>query len=307
MTINDISALAAQGETAHIEFKLTTGQRSEAAKTVCAMLNTAGGVVLFGVRDDGAIIGQQVNARTIEEVTHELRRIDPPVFPTISSIPIDAARSILIIQVETGNQRPYTFNGRAFLRHGPTTQVMPRAVYEELLTETMHPIRRWENQPAPADVHIANLDDEEIQRTVDIAVQLGRLEPPRERDTEALLRGFDLLADSQPLNAAVVLFGKSSHLFSAYPQCLLQVARFRGVNRLADFADNRMFTGNLFELLRQAERFLRDNTPIAGRVIPGQLVRDDRPKYAQRATREALANAMCHRLCKALHNRCYAK
>ncbi len=103
---------------------------------------------------------------------------------------------------------------------------------------------------------LADLDEEEIQRTVDIAVQLGRLEPPRERDTEALLRGFDLLSDGHLLNAAVVLFGKASHLFSAYPQCLLQVARFRGINRLADFADNRMFTGNLFELLQQAERFL---------------------------------------------------
>ena len=295
MTIDDITALAAQGETAQIEFKRTTGQRTEAAKTVCAMLNSTGGVVLIGVRDDGEIIGQQVTAHTIEEVTHELRRIDPPVFPVIETIALNETRSILTIQVATGNQRPYTFDGRAYLRHGPTTQMMPRAVYEQLLTETMHPIRRWENQPVPAGVQLADLDDEEIQRAVTVAVQLGRLEPLRERDIESLLRGFDLLTDGQLLNAAVVLFGKASHLFSAYPQCLLQVARFRGVNRLADFADNRMFTGNLFELLRQAERFLRDHTPIAGRVIPGQLVREDRPRYAPRATREALANAMCHR------------
>lgn len=295
MTIDDIKALAAQGETAQIEFKHSTGQRTETAKTVCAMLNNVGGIVLFGVRDDGEIIGQQVSAHTIEDVTHELRRIDPPVFPTIEAIPLDTTRSILTIQITPGHQRPYTFDGRAYLRHGPTTQVMPRAVYEQLLTETMHPIRRWENQPAPPDVHITDLDDEEIQRTVDVAVQLGRLEPPRERDIEGLLRGFDLQIDNHLLNAAVVLFGKTSHLFSAYPQCLLQVARFRGVNRLADFADNRMFTGNIFELLRQAERFLRDHVPIAGRVIPGHMVREDRPRYAPRATREAIANAMCHR------------
>ena len=271
------------------------------------MLNGAGGVVLFGVRDDGAIIGQQVTSRTVEAVTHEIRRIDPPVFPTIETVVLDATRSILAIHVTSGHQRPYTFDGRAYLRHGPTTQLMPRTVYEQQLSETMHPIRRWENQPAPVDVRIADLDDEEIQRAADLAVRLGRLEPPRERDIAALLRGFDLLADGHLLNAAVVLFGKASHLFCAYPQCLLQVARFRGMNRLADFADNRMFTGNLFELLRQAERFLRDHVPIAGRVISGQLVREDRPRYAPRATREALANAMCHRLCKALHNRCYAK
>ena len=159
MTIDDITALAAQGETAQIEFKRTTGQRTEAAKTVCAMLNSTGGVVLIGVRDDGEIIGQQVTAHTIEEVTHELRRIDPPVFPVIETIALNETRSILTIQVATGNQRPYTFDGRAYLRHGPTTQMMPRAVYEQLLTETMHPIRRWENQPAPATVQLADRDE----------------------------------------------------------------------------------------------------------------------------------------------------
>ncbi len=159
----------------------------------------------------------------------------------------------------------------------------------------MHPIRRWENQPVAANVQIADLDEEEILRAVDNAVRLGRLEPPREPKIEELLRSFDLLTDRQLLNTAVALFCKSAHLFDAYPQCSLQVARFRGINRLADFADNRMFTGNLFELLRQAERFLRDNVPIAGRVLSGQLVRENRPRYAPRATREALANAMCHR------------
>ena len=35
--------------------------------------------------------------------------------------------------------------------------------------------------------------------------------------------------------------------------------------------------------------------PIAGRVIPGKMVREDQPGYPPRATREALANALCHR------------
>ena len=156
MTIDDITALTAQGETAAIEFKRTTGQRSEGAKSVCAMLNGTGGIVLYGVRDDGVIIGQQVTARTVEEVAHELRRIDPPVFPTIETITLNATHAILAIHVTTGNQRPYTFDGRPYLRHGPTTQVMPRAVYEQQLTETMHPIRRWENQLAPANVRVAD-------------------------------------------------------------------------------------------------------------------------------------------------------
>ena len=38
-----------------------------------------------------------------------------------------------------------------------------------------------------------------------------------------------------------------------------------------------------------------DHVPIAGRVLPGRTVREDQPWYPPRATREALANALCHR------------
>ena len=80
MNLEALIQLVGQGESEHLEFKRSTGQRSDAAKTVCAMLNGLGGFVLFGVTDRGDIIGQQLSARTIEEVVNEVRRIEPPVF-----------------------------------------------------------------------------------------------------------------------------------------------------------------------------------------------------------------------------------
>lgn len=58
MKIGDVRDIAEGGESAQVEFKWTTGQRSAAMKTVCAMLNGSGGHVLIGVKDDGAILGQ---------------------------------------------------------------------------------------------------------------------------------------------------------------------------------------------------------------------------------------------------------
>ncbi len=75
----------------------------------------------------------------------------------------------------------------------------------------------------------------------------------------------------------------------------VRLARFRGVNRLADFTDNRQYWGHAFALLRRSETFLLDHVPIAGRVVEGKMRREDRPAYPPRATREALANAICHR------------
>ena len=62
-----------------------------------------------------------------------------------------------------------------------------------------------------------------------------------------------------------------------------------------EFLDNRQFNGNAFTLLTNAERFLRDTVPIAGRFERDRFERIDEPLYPPLATREALANALCHR------------
>lgn len=78
------------------------------------------------------------------------------------------------------------------------------------------------------------------------------------------------------------------------PQCLLRVARFRGLDR-TEFLDNRQFHGNVFSLLNAAERFLRDNLPISGRIEANRFERVDEPLVPTLAMREVLANALCHR------------
>jgi ATP-dependent DNA helicase RecG len=96
------------------------------------------------------------------------------------------------------------------------------------------------------------------------------------------------------MNAAVVLFGRPKALPIRYPQCVLRLARFRGV-KANEFLDNRQEIGNIFELLAHADRFLLDHVPVASRIVPGQLERIDEPLYPPVALREALINAFAHR------------
>lgn len=94
MNLEQLRTLVAQGESESLEFKRTTGQRSEAFKTVCAMLNgTLPGFVIFGVTNDGQIIGQDVTPNTHEQLANECRRIEPPAFPDIVTVPVDDRRS----------------------------------------------------------------------------------------------------------------------------------------------------------------------------------------------------------------------
>lgn len=294
MNVNDLKELVSSGESERVEFKRSTGQRTEAAKTACAMLNGLGGFVLLGVTDTGKLAGQQVGADTLEDVAAELRRIEPPAFPYIETISLRSGVSVIVLNV-SGGGGPYTFDGRAYLRHGSTTIVMPRDEYERRLVERLHATRRWENEPVAEGVSIEDLDAEEIQITLDHAIRLGRLEATDRRDTASILRGLELIHEDRLLNAAVALYGNSSRLKVLFPQMGIRMARFRGKNRLADFSDNRQYWGHAFALLRRAESFLMDHVPIAGRVVPGKMIREDQPWYPPRATREALANALCHR------------
>jgi ATP-dependent DNA helicase RecG len=210
----------------------------------------------------------------------------------VETVDVDAGHTVIVLRVPGGGG-PYTYDGRPYLRSGPTTAQMPQRAYERRLLERMHASHRWENQPAEGVV-LADLDHTEITITIDEAIRQRRLEEPGTRKAEDLLVGLGLVRDGRLLNAAVVLFGRPERTASNYPQCLLKMARFRGLDK-NEFLDNRQENGHAFDLFVRAQRFCRDHLPVAGRFVPGVFERIDDPLYPPAALREALANALCHR------------
>ena len=293
ITLQDIEPLVCGGESELVEFKRSTGERREATRTICAMLNHRGGRVIFGIESNGRMIGQMVSDRTIEEVAQEIGEIDPPVFPSIERVDLTNEMQLVVVTIQSGSAPPYTYRGQAYRRVGNTSRQLSREEYNRMLLERLHSEQRWENQYATG-WSISDLDTGEIVRTLEEAIRRGRADDPGGRDPAEILRGLGLLKDSQLLRAAVVLFGKSEKVEAEMPQCVLKVAHFKG-NDKTEFLDNRQFHGNVFSLLRKSERFLRKTLPVAGRVQPHLFERVDDPLYPPVALREALANAFCHR------------
>ena len=296
MVFDDIKELVKKGESETLEFKETTGSKREVAKTVCAMLNNRGGIIVIGVRSDGVISGQKMGKGTIEKVVGELRRIDPPFFPRIDRVNIGGELEVLVIEVFSGDTVPYRYGDCAYRRYGNTTCSMSRDEEYQMYVGCVHSEQRWENQFAEG-WGVDDLDLDELQRTVDKIIDKGRFSSFSSlisREPVELLCRLGLCRDNELLRAAVVLFGKSKRIEVEMLQCVLKVARFRGVDR-TEFLDNRQFRGNAFSLFSYAERFLSENLPIAGRIDQGSFVRIDEPLYPLKALREALANALCHR------------
>ncbi len=296
LTLAQIEELAARGESEFLELKKSTGQRGEAARTICGMLNRPqpnGRYVLFGVMPDGELVGQKVGDRTIEDVSAEIREIRPQVSPRIDRVPVAKDREVIAVAVPAADKPPYTYKRTPYRRVGNTTSEMPDDEYHRILLERAHREgTRWENRPAE-DWSLDDLDTNRIHRIVNLARQRGRLDTPGD-DPTRLLRGLGLYSNEVLQKSAVVLFGKAEQVETRMSQCLLRVARFRGTDR-SEFLDNRQFRGNAFDLLEHAERFLRETLPIAGRIVSGSMARVDEPLYPPLATREALINALCHR------------
>jgi ATP-dependent DNA helicase RecG len=290
---DQITAWAAAGESETLELKRSTAQRRDAARTLCAMLNHRGGRVLFGVEPDGRVVGQQVSDHTVEDVAQEICEIEPPVFPAIDRVAVGGGREVLVVSVATGHGQPYTHRGRAYRRIGTTNRALAREEYNRVLIERLHAESRWEIEPA-AGWSVADLDEEEIRRTLEEGIRMGRVGEPGTRAPEAILRGLGLMKQDALLRAAVVLFGRADRLLPDFTQCLLRVARFRGTEK-GEFLDNRQFHGHAFDLFQRAQRFLLDYMPIASRFEPGRMERVDEPAYSPLAFREAVANAICHR------------
>lgn len=291
---DSILELISRGESEVLEFKRSIADRSSAAKSISGMLNgERGGTVIFGVRDNGTIEGLEIGHETHDRLRNGISRIDPPVALDFETVPLsDTDRSLIVIRVP-GNTGLYKYDGRAYLRLGASTSLMPERSYLEALFERMHATTRWENQTS-AEAMLENLDEFEIQTTITSAIQNGRMADPGTRDVASLLNGLNLLKNGKPLNAAFILFGSAKVLEQYFPQCRLRMARFKGTDK-SEFIDNRQIVGNIGTLLLQAQAFFATHIGIASRIHPERFERVDSPGYPLEALREALANAVCHR------------
>ena len=65
--------------------------------------------------------GQQVSERTIEEVSAEIQRIDPPAIPEIERVRVTDDLEVIAVRVNQGSARPYQYRGTAYRRVGNTT------------------------------------------------------------------------------------------------------------------------------------------------------------------------------------------
>ncbi len=291
--MDNIKHLIENGESQTVEFKRSTAKLKNAAETLCAFLNGEGGTLFIGVSDDKKIIGQHVTDRTKLEIANTLKKFEPTANITIDYMNIDGDKSVIVFKAYP-DQRciPYSFDGRAYERKESETHLMNQSRYHQLLLSRNLKPNSWESQLA-IGVSIDDLDAKEIYQTLKDVNRNKRIDVmTKNDDVFDILSRLKLIESDQITNAAVALFCKE--VPGNYMQCVLRMARFRGIEK-GSFIDSRHVFGNAFQLLIEAEQFINRNTTVTSQLKTGKLTRDDQPEYPFEAIREALINAICHR------------
>ena len=268
ITLHDISRLAAGGESEAVEFKATTGQRSEAARTLSAMLNGRGGRVLFGVQSDGSVTGQQASDRTLEKITRACEEdVRPRHPPSVGRFPIPLpggkGLEVLVAEVPKGTRRPYSCRGIYYMRSGSSTVVMPADKQALMILERHHSTDRWELETSHRGLDAINGD--EVRAFRDEAIAARRAGFDADASVVDILRAMSLLdGEGSPNRGAVALFGRSEAFTGQYPTlgCRLvavpgTVSR-RGVHRRCARA------GQRFRLAEAGDVVLREASAPPG-------------------------------------------
>ncbi len=119
------------------EFKESTAELEEGLIALTAMLNRNGqGVVYFGVRDNGDIIGQKIDDTTLDELNQAVKtQIDPPVYARIVSMRLsDGAECI--VATASGTVRPYAYEGVVYVRTGTEDRKVPMIELRRMFTSS---------------------------------------------------------------------------------------------------------------------------------------------------------------------------
>ena len=269
-------------ESETLELKKSTAQLKPAVISIVAMLNKhQEGKLYFGVKDDGTVVGQEIGNDTLRTISQAISAyIEPKVYPVIRQVTFEG-KSCIEVEFQ-GNEVPYFAYGRAYIRTSDEDKPLSVKELENLILRKNKDQLKWDSSICKE----ASLEDISEEKVRSFVKEAGK----EYKGLENSLKKLKLSKDGNLTNAAVILFGKKPEDF--FPNAKLRCAVF-ATNDTSYIIDMQDYTGDLFYLIGEAEKYILKNIHI-GMRLEG-LKRIDVPEISKEAIREAIINAFCHR------------
>jgi len=111
MDYKDVLRLIEEGEGFEIEFKRKVSTPEKIARALIAFANTKGGHILFGVDDDGSIIGVESEKSEVDLIRQAgTAYCFPEIHPVIDIVAFNG-QDVIVATVEESSDKPHFFTG----------------------------------------------------------------------------------------------------------------------------------------------------------------------------------------------------
>ena len=283
----DIKKILVSPEGKTLEFKRDLSSLKQIMKTIISFANTAGGLLIIGMEDNGVIKGIDDPLQAEEQLTSSIAdSISPIIMPDIEILTVQG-KTLLCIRVahwigpfylkKEGKEQG------VYIRLGSSTRQAGPEFIEEM--QRQHKNKSFDQLPCSPH-GITTLDISSIQKV------LGNAE---RTINEQQLLSLNILTPFAGTNAVthggLILFGKPETRQMVLPDARVSCARFRDTSK-ADFIDTLDMECSILDVIEQVPLFIRRNTRLYPKIVG--MKRNDIPAYPVFAIREILINALAH-------------
>ena len=279
-----------------VERKRSWASRIDIRKNVCAFANDLPGnqrpgVIFVGVNDDGSCADIPIDdrlLRNLSEITSDGAILPLPSL-TVQRLVIDGCEVAVVI-VQPSQYAPLRYNGRVWVRVGPTVQMANPD--EERLLEERHGLSDRSLDLRPSEARMSDLDLHYIENTyIPKAVSMDALRQNR-RPLHHQLRTLRLAYQDRPTRGAMIAFGHTPQYWA--PGAQVQFARFQGDTARTPVVMQMVVGGQIQEVVREVDRLIRINIAVSSDFPPGpEEVR--KADYPSAAIEQIAHNAIMHR------------
>jgi ATP-dependent DNA helicase RecG len=281
----DIIELIKGGEGYNLEFKESLPKKlRELSMEICAFANAAGGVLLIGVNDENSIVGVEIDNHKRASIQNTLNEISPSLDCSVYDLTVQE-KTLWVIEVQSGLQKPYTLSGSFYIRQGSITQKITSV--DQMRDFFQQNNRIYFDEGVCSDFDVENdLDTEYFEEFRSTAGLSTAIHP------DQIIQNLRLTSSNKIFkNGAVLFFAKSPESF--FDKAVIRCIAFQGTTKV-EILDDKVYGGPLMKQYAAALQWLKSKLDVRY-IIEGSGPRVEVMEIPEIVFKEALINALAHR------------
>lgn len=283
----EIKSIIAAGEGYNAEFKVSVPSKiKEITEEVCAFANASGGVVLIGVDDANTIKGIIIDNAKRSAIQNSINEISPVIKCDFNIVEIDG-KDIAVIEVPSGQNKPYVLSGAIYVRQGPNSQKL--TTVEEMRDFFQQADKIYFDDAICKE---ANIEDDIAKENINtFRFEAGLVNATSD---EQLFTNLKLVTnDGQLKNGAVLFFGSNPEKF--FEKAVIRCVAFDGIDKRY-IVDDKLMTGTLYQQYQKSMIWLKSKLDVRYDIEgEGGKPRKELWEIPETAFKEIIINSLAHR------------